>query len=105
MDLEVRIAWNLVGWSKTAFWAIDVVSLQGTLENGKFLHLVPKNYDFAVYSNFFFLNNFLLKIQNKVSLVSGCLLRLEVYDSAFNSNLPFLVNFSILLPNRVISAN
>ena len=32
-----------------------------------FLHLGPENYDFAVYSNFCFLNNFLLKSQNKIA--------------------------------------
>ena len=76
-----------------------------SLENGEFLHLGPENYNFAIYSNFCFLNNFLLKSQNKVSLVLGWPLRSVVYDFAFNSILLFFVNFGILLPNRVISAN
>ena len=36
---------------------------------GEFLHLAPENRDFAIFSNFCFLNNFLLKSQNKVQLV------------------------------------
>ena len=72
---------------------------------GKFLHIAIENYDFAIYSNFCFLNNFLLKSQNNVSLVLGSLLRSVVYDSAFNSNFPFLVTFGILSPNCVINAN
>ena len=75
------------------------------LENGEFLHLGPENCDFAIYSNIYFLNNFLLKSQNNVSLVLGSLLRSVVYDSAFNSNFPFLVTFGILSPNCVINAN
>ena len=54
---------------------------------------------------FCFFNNFLLKSQNKVSLILGRPLMSVVYDSAFNSILQFLVNFGILLPNHVISAN
>ena len=65
----------------------------------------PKTAIFAVYSNFCFLNNFLLKSQNKAPLVLGWPLRSIVYDSTFNLILPFLVNFGILLPNCVISAN
>ena len=75
------------------------------LENGELLHVGPENYDFAIYSNFCFLNNFLLKIQNKVLLVLGRSLRLVVYNFAFNSIFPFLINFDILSPNRIISAN
>ena len=70
-----------------------------------FLHLGPENYDFAVYSNFCFLNNFLLKSQNKVPLVLERLVRFVVYDFTFNLVLPFLVNFGILSLNRVISTN
>ena len=88
-----------------AFWAIVIALPQGTSENGEFLHLGPKNYNFAVYSNFCFLNNFLLKSQNKFPLILGRPLKSIVYDSAFNSILSFLVNFDILLPNHVISAN
>ena len=65
----------------------------------------PKTAIFAVYSNFCFLNNFLLKSQNKVLLVLGKSLRSVIYDSAFNSIFPFLVIFGILSPNRVISVN
>ena len=54
MDLEVGIAWNLIGWSEIALWAIVVALLQSTLEIGEFLHLGFENYNFAVYNNFFF---------------------------------------------------
>ena len=81
------------------------LSHEVTPENGEFLHLVPENCNLAVYSNFCFLNNFLLKSQNKVPLVLGGPLRSVVYDSAFNSIFPFLVNFGILSPNHVTSAN
>ena len=37
-------------------------------EIGEFLCLAPENCDFAVYSNFCFLNNFLFKSQNKARL-------------------------------------
>ena len=75
---------------------------RGTLENGEFLYLGPENYNFAVYNNFYSLNNFLLKSQNKVPLVLEWPLSSVAYDSTFNSILPFLVNFGILSPNRVI---
>ena len=75
------------------------------LEIGKFLYLGSNDYDFAIYSNFCFLNNILLKSQNKVLLVLVRPLRLAVYDFAFNAILPILVNFSILPPNCIISAN
>ena len=74
-------------------------------ENGEFLHLGLENCDFAIYSNFCFLNNFLLKSQNKILLVLGQTLKSVVYDFVFNSILPFLANFGILSPNRVISTN
>ena len=67
--------------------------------------LSPENCDFAVYSNFCFLNNSLLKSQNKALFVLRRPLRLVVYDFAFNLVLPFLVNFVIFSPNHVISAN
>ena len=59
----------------------------------------------SVYNHFSFLNNVLLKNQNKIPLIFGRLLRSVVYDSAFNLIFPFLVNFSILPPNRIISTN
>ena len=62
MGLRVGIAWNLAGWSKMVFWAIVVLTHEAPLENRKFLHLGFENCDFAVYSNFCFLNNFLFKI-------------------------------------------
>jgi len=105
MGLRVEIAWNLVGWSKMVFWVIIVTSPQGTPENGEFLHLGLENCDFAIYNNFCFLNNSLLKSQNKTPLILERPSRSIVYDSAFNSILPFLINFIILLPNRIISAN
>ena len=49
------------------FWAIVVVLPQGTPNFSKFLHLAPENSDFAIFNNFYFLNNFLLKCQNKIS--------------------------------------
>ena len=102
----VRIAWNLVGLSKMALWAIVVASPRLVpLDFGEFLRLAPENYDFAIYNNFCFLNNFLLKSQNMVLLVLGWLLRSVVYDSTFNSIFSFWVNFGVLSPNRVISAN
>ena len=58
-------------------------SMRYPLENGEFPHLGPKNCDFAIYSNFCFLTNFLLKNQNGVLLVLGWLLKLIVYDFAF----------------------
>ena len=105
MGLRVKIAWNLEGWCEIAFWATVVTLPQGTLESGKFLLLGLKICDFDVYSNFDFLNNFLLKSQNKVPLVLERPLRSAVYDFAFNSIFQFLLNFVILSPNHVISAN
>ena len=55
------------------------------LENSEFPYLGPGNYDFAVYSNFCFLNNFLLKKQNEVPLVLGRSLKSVIYDSAFKA--------------------
>ena len=55
------------------------------LENGEFPYLGPGNYDFAIYSNFCFLNNFLLKNQNEVPLVLGQSLKLVIYDFAFKA--------------------
>ena len=105
MGPGVGISWILVGWSETAFWVIATALPWGTLENGEFLYLGPENCNFAVYNNFCFFNNFLLKSQNKVLLVLRLLLRSTVYDSAFNLIFPFLVNFGILSCNRIISAN
>ena len=79
---KVRIAWKLVGWSETAFWSIVVALLPSNF--GEFLRLALENCDFAVYSNFYFLNNFLLRSQNKFLLVLGQPLRSVVYDFAFN---------------------
>ena len=55
------------------------------LENGEFPYLGPGNYDFAIYSNFCFLNNFLLKNQNEVPLVLGQPIKLVVYNSVFKA--------------------
>ena len=99
ISLGVKIAWNLVDWTEMAFWVIVIALSCGTPKNEEFLHLGPKSCIFAVYSNFCFFNNFLLKSQNKVPLILGRLLRLVVYESALNSILPFLVNFGILSPN------
>ena len=88
-----------------AFWVIVVALPQDTPWNGEFLHLGPENCDFAVYSNFCFLNNLLLKSQSKVTLPLGWPLRLVVYDSTFNSILHFLVNFGILSTYCIISVN
>ena len=74
-------------------------------EYGEFLHFGPKNCDFAVYDHFCFLNNFLLKSQNKVLLVLGRPLKPAIYDFAFNSIFSFLVNFGILSPSHIINAN
>ena len=95
-------------WQAEAKWSFEQQSSlchEVPFENCEFLHLGPENCNFAVYSNFCFLNNFLLKSQNKVLLVLGQPLRSVIYDSAFNSILPFLVIFGILSPNRVISVN
>ena len=105
MGLGVRIAWNLVDWIEMAFWAIIIALPWSTAKNDEFLHLGPKNYIFAVYSNFCFFNNSLLKSQNKVPLILEWLLRSVVYDYALNLILPFLVNFGILSPNYVVHAN
>ena len=102
---KVEIAWNLASWRKTTFWAMVVALPQGTLDFGKFHHIAIENYDFAIYSNFSFLNNFLLKSQNIVSFVLGRSIRLIVYNFAFNSNFPFLVHFNILPTNLIISTN
>ena len=75
------------------------------LDFGEFLHLAAENYDFAIYNNFCFLDNFLLKSQNKVSLVLGQCLRSLVYDFAFNSIFPFLVKIDISPSNLIISVN
>ena len=72
---------------------------------GEFFRLAPENCNFAVYSIFCFLNNFLLKSQNKIPFILGQPLKSVVYDFAFNSILSLLVNLVILLPNRVINAN
>ena len=74
-------------------------------ENGEFLHLGIENCNFAVYIIFCFLNNVLLKSQNKVPNILERPLKSVVYDFAFNSIFPFLVNFGILSPNHVTSAN
>ena len=72
---------------------------------GEFFCLILENCDFAIYCNFCFINNLLLKIQNNVPLVLRRPLKSVVYDFAFNSILPFLVNFSILSSKLVISVN
>ena len=59
----------------------------------------------TLFSNFCFLNNFLLKSHNKIPLVLEGPLRLVVYNFVFNSILPFLVKFNILPPNLMISVN
>ena len=56
--LDVGIALNLAGGSKTAFWAISWLCHVVPLENGEFLYLGLENYDFAVYCNICFINNF-----------------------------------------------
>ena len=102
---RVEIVWNLASWSETAFWTIVVTLHKEPLENGEFFCLILENCDFAIYSNFCFINNLLLKIQNNVPLVLRRPLKSVVYDFAFNSILPFLVNFSILPSKLVISVN
>ena len=72
---------------------------------GEFLRLALENRDFAVFSNFCFLNNFLLKSLNKVPLVLERPLRSVVYNFVFNLILPFLVKFGILPPNLIIITN
>ena len=74
-------------------------------ENNEFFHLDPENCSFAVYNNFCFLNNFLLKSQNKIPLVLRRPLKSVIYDFAFNLILSFLKIFVILSTNRIISVN
>ena len=85
MESESHEIWQVKAWSSTIFWATVVALPWSTPENGNFLHLGPKNCYFAVYNNFCFLNNVLLKSRNKVPLVLKWPLMSVVYDSAFNS--------------------
>ena len=102
-ESELRKIWQAEGTRPFKQWLS--LCLKVPPDFGKFLHIAIENYDFAIYSNFCFLNNFLLKSQNNVSFVLGRSLRLVVYDFAFNSNFPLLVKFGILPPNLVISTN
>lgn len=102
---RVGITWNLTSKREIVLWAIVIASPQDTPSFGTFHRLAPEYCDFAIFCNFCFINNFLLKSHNKIPLVSRQPLSLVVYDFAFESILPFLVKFSILSLNLVISSN
>ena len=57
----VGIAWNLASWRETVFWVIVIALPWGVPWFWQFLHLALESYDFAIFSHFCFLNNFLLK--------------------------------------------
>ena len=62
IGLGVGITLNFAGWTKIAFWAISWLWNVVPQENGKFHYLDLENYDFAVYSNICFINNFFFNL-------------------------------------------